>query len=229
MNMSARSLDILLLTISEMLLYMSREWQNLRRSVLPPPSYSETGQVTKTNTRPDTTECLVPALGLVRDTSRGRTHIIYQEVEHVPSAKNPLDKFRSTRIGVFKQEDVWKDLESRLGPDSGDAKMHIREMLKEFDTGPGKERVGRKAHVPIFNLMFSSKNKVDVYLRMCVLFLSLDRSLAMLLPNLGEITQRDLVLIRPKPDWRRFVNVKGEPSIHIQLCDGKIPDAEFIF
>ncbi|KAK0458675.1 uncharacterized protein EV420DRAFT_1643015 [Desarmillaria tabescens] len=209
--MSARSLDILLLTISEMLLYMSREWQNLRRSVLPPPSYSETGQVTKTNTRPDTTECLVPALGLVRDTSRGRTHIIYQEVEHVPSAKNPLDKFRSTRIGVFKQEDVWKDLESRLGPDSGDAKMHIREMLKEFDTGPGKERVGRKAHVPIFNLMFSSKNKVDVYLRMC------------------EITQRDLVLIRPKPDWRRFVNVKGEPSIHIQLCDGKIPDAEFIF
>ncbi len=36
--------------------------------------------------------------------------------------------------------------------------------------------------------------------------------------------------MRPKPDWREDVNMKGElPPVHSKLGDGKILDAEYIF
>ncbi len=36
--------------------------------------------------------------------------------------------------------------------------------------------------------------------------------------------------MRPNPDWRRDLNMKGdEPAAHFKLRGGKIRDAEFIF
>ncbi|KAK0234383.1 hypothetical protein EDD85DRAFT_955209 [Armillaria nabsnona] len=163
------------------------------------------------NPRPEMIECFAHALGLARDASRGRTHIVYQEVEYIPSIKNRLDRFRSKRIGVFKFEDVWQDLGSRWGLDPDEGRMRIRQMLDEFDHKSGNVRFGGKTQIPIFNLIFSANIHDEVYLKMFT------------------ISQRMLVSMRPRSDWRRDVNVKGEPPAHIKLSDGKILDAEFIF
>ncbi|KAK0214459.1 hypothetical protein IW262DRAFT_1466186 [Armillaria fumosa] len=162
------------------------------------------------NPRSESLEDFAHALGLTRDASRGRTHIVYQEVEYAPSIKNQLDKFRTTGVGVFKLEDVWQDLELRMGLDPGEGKEYICEMLDEFDHGPGTGPVN-EAPIPMFNLMFSATNDVQVYLR------------------IDSISRRQVAFMRPKPDWRRHVNMKGEPPVHISLGDGKIVDADFIF
>ncbi|KAG7440389.1 uncharacterized protein BT62DRAFT_975945 [Guyanagaster necrorhizus] len=168
-----------------------RDWMNYRR-----------------NPRSETLESFAHALGLARDASRGRTHIVYQDVKYVPSVQNLLDKFRTTGVGVFKLEDVWQDLEFRMGLDPGEGKVYICEMLEEFE--PGKGRAG-EPYIPIFSLMFSATNDVEVYLR------------------IDSISRSTVASMRPNPDWRCDVNVKGEPPVHIKLGDGKILDAEFNF
>ncbi|PBK98059.1 hypothetical protein ARMGADRAFT_986089 [Armillaria gallica] len=163
------------------------------------------------NPKPETLECFAHALGLARDASRGRTHIVYQEVEYVPSIKNRLDRFRTKRIGVYRFEDVWQDLGSKWGLDIDESRMGIRQMLDEVDREPGSVRFGGEARIPIFYLIFSANIHDEVYLKM------------------RTISQRALVSMQPRSDWRRDMNVKGEPPGHIKLNDGKIPDAEFIF
>ncbi|KAK0200212.1 hypothetical protein DFS33DRAFT_1359796 [Desarmillaria ectypa] len=96
-----------------------------------------------------------------------------------------------------------------MGLDHGEGKVYIRKMLEEFDRGHKKRRV-EEAPIPIFHLMFSAKNDVQVYF------------------GIG-ISRKEVRFMRPRPDWRRSVNMKGEPPVHIALDDGKIPEAEFIF
>ncbi len=69
-----------------------------------------------------------------------------------------------------------------MGLDPGKGKAYVREMLEEFDLEPVKGRVGGPP-IPIFNLMFSAKNNLPIYLGMSALFSLLERSLTMLLPN----------------------------------------------
>ncbi len=134
------------------------------------------------NPRPERRESFVHALGLARNASRGRTHIIYQEVEYVPSVLDDLDQFRTTGVGVFKLEDVWQDIETRMGLNPGEGKVYIREMLKEFDDTSGQGRV-EEVFIPTFTLMFSANNDDQVYLAIGVLFLYLGRPVAMVQLN----------------------------------------------
>ncbi|KAK0429939.1 hypothetical protein EV421DRAFT_1861796 [Armillaria borealis] len=165
------------------------------------------------NVRPKTVECFAHALGLARDASRGRTHIIYQEVEYVPSVMDHLEQFRTTGVGVFKLEDVWQDIESRMKLDPGEGKVYIREMLEEFDHTSGQGRV-EEAFIPIFVLIFSAKK--DNLNQLGYLAIS-------------RLSQKKVSSMQPKPDWRQDVNKKGELPVHIKLSDGKILDAEHIF
>ncbi|SJL17599.1 uncharacterized protein ARMOST_21153 [Armillaria ostoyae] len=164
------------------------------------------------NRRPEMEECFAHALGLAGDASRGRTHIIYQEVEYVPSVMGHLDQFRTTGVGVFKLEDVWQDIETRMGLDPGEGKVYIREMLKEFDHTSGQGRV-EEAFIPIFVLIFSAKkdNLNQGYLA------------------ISRLSQKKVLSMQAKPDWRQYVNMKGELPVHIKLGDSKILDAEYIF
>ncbi|KAK0438234.1 hypothetical protein EV421DRAFT_1825381 [Armillaria borealis] len=162
------------------------------------------------NVRTETVECFAHALGLARDASRGRTHIIYQEVEYVPSIMGHLDQFRTTGVGVFKLEDVWQDIESRMKLDPGEGKVYIREMLEEFDHTSGQGRV-EEAFIPMFVYMFSAKKDIQGYLA------------------ISRLSQKEVLSMQPKPDWRQDVNKKGELPVHIKLGDGKILDAEYIF
>ncbi len=111
--------------------------------------------------------------------SRGRTHIIYQEVEYVPSVMGHLDQFRTTGVGVFKLEDVWQDIESRMKLDPGEGKVYICEMLEEFDHTSGQGRV-EEVFIPIFVYMFSAKKDIQGSLTISMLFLLLGRPVTML-------------------------------------------------
>ncbi len=130
------------------------------------------------NVRLKTLESFARALGLAHDASRGRTHIVYQEVEYAPSVMDDLDQFRTTGVGVFKLEDVWQDIESRMGLDPGEGEVYIRDMLDEFDHASGQGRV-EEVFIPIFKLMFSDKNDNQPYLAIGVLFLCLGSPVAM--------------------------------------------------
>ncbi|PBK66635.1 hypothetical protein ARMSODRAFT_960149 [Armillaria solidipes] len=163
------------------------------------------------NPRPERVESFAHALGLALDASRGRTHIIYQEVEYVPSVMDDLDQFRTTGVGVFKLDDVWQDIETRMELDPDEGKVYVREMLVEFDHIPGQGRV-EEVCIPIFILMFSAENNVQV-------------SLAFI----RHFSQKKVLSMQPKPDWRQDMNMKGKLPIHIKLGDGKILDAEYIF
>ncbi|PBK58300.1 hypothetical protein ARMSODRAFT_967846 [Armillaria solidipes] len=172
------------------------------------------------NPSPERVECFAHALGLARDASRGRTHIIYQEVEYDPSVRDHLDQFRTTGVGVFKLEDVWQDIETRMGLDPGEGKVYIREMLEEFDHTPGQGRV-EEAFIPTFTLMFSAKihHEVGLVIDLLRCYISI----------LGRRSQKKVSSMQPKSDWRQDVNMKGELPVHIKLGDSKILDAEYIF
>ncbi len=112
---------------------------------------------------------------------------MHHEAEHTsyirkssmsPSIGDHLDQFRTTGVGVFKLDDVWQDIETRMGLDPGEGKVYIREMLDEFDHTSGQGRV-EEVFIPTFTLMFSPKNYDQPYLAIGVLFLYLGRPVAM--------------------------------------------------
>lgn len=102
---------------------------------------------------------MIDALGLVRDPSRGRTHIVFKQVEHVPNAKAPRDKFRIAAAGVFKLDDIWLDLEGIMGLNPGEGKTYIKEMLEEFDHGPGNRLGGDAEQIP-FCCVITSTDRI---------------------------------------------------------------------
>ncbi|KAK0502040.1 hypothetical protein EDD18DRAFT_1139018 [Armillaria luteobubalina] len=160
------------------------------------------------NAKLKTIDSFTHALGLARDASRGRTHIIYQEVEYAPSVMGDFDQFRTTGVGVFKLEDVWRDIESRMKLDPGEGKVYIREMLEEFDHTSRQGRV-EEALIPIFVLVFCG-------IRACI--------------SISHFSQKKVSSMQFNPDWRQDVDMKGSiPPVNIKLGDGKIPDAEHIF
>ncbi|KAE9401371.1 hypothetical protein BT96DRAFT_937926 [Gymnopus androsaceus JB14] len=112
---------------------------------------------------PANSVCLVHALGLQRDPSRSRTHIVFKDVEYVPHSKKMMDRFKVVRVGVFKVDDIWTYLEAFLSLKSGEGKKLVKEALDEFD--PGATR--NKNELPILDLMFSSDPGFDreVYFR----------------------------------------------------------------
>ncbi|KAF7338741.1 MYND-type domain-containing protein [Mycena sanguinolenta] len=59
------------------------------------------------------------ALGLHRDSTRGRAHIVFKETEYVPTATKLKDKLRIISCGVFRIKDVLHDIEGIMGLDCG--------------------------------------------------------------------------------------------------------------
>lgn len=113
---------------------------------------------------PANTTCLVHALGLHRDPSRSRTHIVFKSVEYVPQAKSRQHRFKVTGAAVYKLADIWPDLEALMGLNKGEGKTYIKEMLEEFDHSVGNS----KDMFPMLDLMFSVDNgkSVQTYLGM---------------------------------------------------------------
>lgn len=66
------------------------------------------------------------ALGLHRDPSRSKTHIIMQEAFHVPGQTDVRYKFRIGRAGIFRVTDAAGTIEEclGLGVNEGEAWIH---------------------------------------------------------------------------------------------------------
>ena len=70
-------------------------------------------------------------------------------------------------MGVFKLDDIYPEIEGIMGLNKGEGRVYIREMLEEFDAGPGREnkKEGANVRYPIFDLAFSPEpGHVQAYL-----------------------------------------------------------------
>lgn len=100
-------------------------------------------------TTPTNGSFLANALGLQKDPSRGRTHIVFRELEYRPKqSKDFRFRFHVVRIGVFKIKDVLKDIELMMQLNPGEGQEYIQDMFENINT----DRTERKTMVPILDL-----------------------------------------------------------------------------
>jgi hypothetical protein len=89
---------------------------------------------------------LIHALGLHRNPQRGRTHIVFKQVEYVPTATHLKHKFRVLSCGVFRIKDVLRDVEVIMGLDHGEGQEYVDSVFYELE--------GAHAKVPFIDLSF---------------------------------------------------------------------------
>ncbi|KAL1727222.1 hypothetical protein EV714DRAFT_217779 [Schizophyllum commune] len=153
---------------------------------------------------------LASALGLQRDQTRSRTHIVFRAVEYQPRAKDPFDYFRYTHVGVYKIEDVYTEIERLLRLDRGEGHQYIEGMLEEFDNGPGKTMENGVSTHPILTLTFDPVH--DTRER-----------------RLGCSACRPGSMIPYDPDWRKKMNRTGESPGTLDKYLTRVRDVEHIF
>ncbi|KAL0069638.1 hypothetical protein AAF712_003296 [Marasmius tenuissimus] len=125
------------------------------------------------------------ALGLRHDPNRGKTHIIFKLMEYLPQGgKDVLDRFRVISAGVFRIKDVLNEIEGSLGYNKGEGEQVIKEMLEEFNNGPGK---GGRVY-PFFNFFISDDKRIETYL------------------SIGGVGAKKLRETKYDPDWRKLLN-----------------------
>jgi hypothetical protein len=89
---------------------------------------------------------LIHPLGLHRDPARGRTHIVFKQVEYVPTASKLKHKFHVLACGVFRVTDVLRDIEVVMGLDPGERLEYVESMFFEL--------AGTRANVPFIDWLF---------------------------------------------------------------------------
>lgn len=91
------------------------------------------------------------ALGLHRDPSRGRTHLVIGELEYTPSASKDIRyKFRISKCGVFRIADVLADVERAADLKASEGKAYVEKYIAEANA---MDRSGGRT--PILVLMVS--------------------------------------------------------------------------
>ncbi|KZV62386.1 hypothetical protein PENSPDRAFT_692540 [Peniophora sp. CONT] len=153
----------------------------------------------------------ISALGLHRDASRGRTHIVLQFVRYTPEvSKDPRFKFTSVATGVFRIKDALKMIEAAtMNLDPGEGTFFIQEVINDT------EHAGRSStdpvHIPILELTFGK-----------------DISPAWLS---GNATNNVGLRAHPyNPDWRKTMNGTGvapEPLVLVKEMNAE--DVEHVF
>ncbi|GBE86067.1 hypothetical protein SCP_0805910 [Sparassis crispa] len=141
------------------------------------------------------------ALGLRRDPSRGRTHIIFQEVVYTPKASAQVRlKFRILRCGVFLIADVLGEIERLMNLNAGEGMEYVKSIFDEMDS------TGMRGRGVMF-LVLSYGRGVRPWLG-------------------GDAAPSPFLQSQPyDPDWRTALN-PTMPPVKIELAGGKIQDAE---
>lgn len=99
---------------------------------------------------------LAHALGVHRDPSRGRTHIVIRYLEWTPKlSKDIQHRFRVSVAGVFKLADVYGDLDYIMNHSPGGAKKSIDEFIVGLDRVDGVED-----RTPLLDLMICEDNLI---------------------------------------------------------------------
>ncbi|KAJ7604675.1 hypothetical protein DFH06DRAFT_1020672, partial [Mycena polygramma] len=81
---------------------------------------------------------MIHASGLHRDPQRGRTHIVFKYVEYVPTATKLTHKFHVTLCGVFRIENVLRDIEGIMNLNRDEGQEYVDSILHKPDGQPGK-------------------------------------------------------------------------------------------
>ncbi|KAJ7931303.1 hypothetical protein B0H13DRAFT_1959813 [Mycena leptocephala] len=127
---------------------------------------------------------LIHALGLHRNPQRGRTHIVFKQVEYVPTASHLKHKFRVLSCGVFRIKDVLRDVEVIMGLDHGEGQEYVDSVFYELE--------GAHAKVPFIDLSFG--DNISAWL------------------GSGATTIDSIRIIPYDPKWRERFNVGAPPG-----------------
>ncbi|KAI0798244.1 hypothetical protein C8Q75DRAFT_741096 [Abortiporus biennis] len=150
------------------------------------------------------TRALCHALGLHKDPSRGRTHIVFRNVEYAPKASKDIQyKFRITGATVYKIEDVLNEIELLMGLDPGEGKEYLANLIHEID----EKNTDGAVIVPMLDLTFG--DGVQTWLG----------SIGMPLDQIRKLPY--------DPQWREKINIDG-PAGALRLRTGA-KDVEFEF
>lgn len=104
---------------------------------------------------------LMHALGVHRDPSRGRTHIVFKSLVYTPSkSKDIRYKFQVESIGVFRIADVLGDIERGMNLNKGEGQVYIDEIFEEIDAMHDRDQL-----VPILD--FSVGKGIETWLGSC--------------------------------------------------------------
>ncbi|KAK7677232.1 hypothetical protein QCA50_019826 [Cerrena zonata] len=156
------------------------------------------------STTPTNGSFLAHALGVHKDPSRGRTHIILRELEYRPKqSKDFRFRFHVVRIGVFKVQDVLKDIEGLMQLNPGEGEEYLRDMFEAIDNSSHQREM-----VPIIDLTWG--DGLQTWLG-------------------STAIHQDKVRAMPyNPKWREAINVDGEVPEYVLLKSG-VKDAELVF
>ena len=160
----------------------------------------------------------ISALGLQRDPSRGRTHIIVRIVEYAPASKELKYKFRTKGCGVFKITDAISALEQGTGANKGEGQKLIKELI-ESTLGQ------RDSNVPM--LWVNMGEGVETW------FGSSEFQPVISLPSAynpsASMSVDDLRRVPYDPNWRLHVNKPGDERPSGMGLHGGFVDVEHIF
>ncbi|TCD64193.1 hypothetical protein EIP91_004426 [Steccherinum ochraceum] len=151
---------------------------------------------------------LAQALGLHRDPSRGRTHIVFRIVQHVPEApRNDIRRrFKITHASVFKLNDeTYHDIDVVMGLDDGESRSFVAELLEASAQTWGTHGI------PVMDLTYG--NGLQGWL------------------GCGGVPLSALRGTPHDPDWRLSINEGGGDAVlpYMEAVKTRAQDAEHVF
>ena len=91
------------------------------------------------------------ALGLNRDPSRGRTHIVVRQVKYTPEEADLRYRFTITHAGVFRLADCWDAIDEVMGGRKGEGREMVEDIMRDLESTAVSS--GREV-VPMLDLTF---------------------------------------------------------------------------
>ncbi|VDC07635.1 unnamed protein product [Peniophora sp. CBMAI 1063] len=134
----------------------------------------------------------ISALGVHRDPSRGRTHILMEGMAYTPDASDdPRYKFTVTTAGVFRISDVLQSIELSLGLTAGEGQSYIQSRIDKAleSRAPDLQRGDHLIVIPILS-MCSGIKPGQLHFQMA-----------------SSLALRELP-IPYNPEWRKAINGK---------------------
>ncbi|VDC07653.1 unnamed protein product [Peniophora sp. CBMAI 1063] len=151
------------------------------------------------------------ALGLHRDPSRSRTHIMVHFCEYTPSVSNDLRyKFRCAHSGVFKVSEIAPAIEAIMGLDPGEAPSFVDEAWMEANLSSGTAELAPGTFLPIMELLMG--DGLETWL------------------GTGGMAATMLRTRPYNPEWRKVLNKGDSPEpVRFRPPFDKFKDAEYVF
>ncbi|KAH8103617.1 hypothetical protein BXZ70DRAFT_1056297 [Cristinia sonorae] len=160
-------------------------------------------------------EGLINALGIHRDPSRGKTHIVFRKLANAPKPR-PKD-FRArvlvTEMTVYRIDDILKDIVHYQKGSRMTAKdvregimQNLRTMLQELPNGDPMPGATRGRLIPIMDLTFGPGIHPAI--------------------NASAVSAAQLQRIDYDPNWRKMINANHGPPPARFLVPSRSPDAE---